>query len=241
MDKSPHNPQNIVAMSDFQPETGYTAISQVEAYWDAIRGNRVVPRRSDIDPRGIEQALENAFILERIAPGVARIRLAGNHLNELIGMEARGMPLTAFFTPAARAGFSELLEEVFQSPATAVLSLTGTKAIGRPALDARLLLLPLKSDLGDVSRVLGCWVSKGSIGSTPRRFDITAKTLTRLVADPTRPTELPVAPRPAAPASKTDAPKTHSNEGMAEDQTPFKSKDVKRRPPYLRLIDTDDS
>lgn len=244
MDKSPQNPQNIVTMSDYQPETGYTAIAQVEAYWEAIRGNRLIPKRSDIDPRGIEHALEHAFILERIAPGVARIRLAGTHLNEIIGMESRGMPLTAFFTPAARAGFSEMLEEVFQSPATGSLSLTSAKAIGRPALDARLVLLPLKSDLGDISRVLGCWVCKGKIGSAPRRFDITSKRVTRLVADPTAQTEpatTPKATKPTAPPLGPKAkPQVHENAGFAEGQTPFKSKDVKRRPPYLRLINSDD-
>ena len=64
-----------------------------------------MPRRAEIDPRGIENALEYAFILERIAPGMARIRLAGIHLSDLMGMEVRGMPLTSFID-AARAGNS---------------------------------------------------------------------------------------------------------------------------------------
>jgi len=37
--------------------------------------------RSQIDPRGLEQVLPSAFILERIAPGVARFRIAEHHLN----------------------------------------------------------------------------------------------------------------------------------------------------------------
>ena len=101
MDKSDHKSQNVIEMSDHHPESGYAAIAQVEAYWEALRGTRIVPKRSEIDPRGIEGALENAFIVERVAPGIARLRIAGSHLNDLMGMEVRGMPLTALFNPGA--------------------------------------------------------------------------------------------------------------------------------------------
>ena len=37
-----------------------------------------------------------------MAPSVARFRLAGAHLSELMGMEVRGMPMTALFLPDAR-------------------------------------------------------------------------------------------------------------------------------------------
>lgn len=245
MDKSPKNPQNVVDMSQYQPETGYTAIAQVEAYWEAIRGNRLVPKRSDIDPRGIERALENAFILERIAPGVARIRLAGSHMNDLIGMECRGMPLTAFFTPAARKTLSNALEDVFQGPATASFAISSAKSITRPALEGKLVLLPLKSDLGDVSRLLGCWVSKGKIGSAPRRFDIVTSNVTHLTSD-TAP-DMPVPSTPSAPIARPQSAPLH---GMSEPETPFvpkrratdKTDDnaTAERPPYLRLIKSDD-
>ena len=44
----------------------------------------------------------------------------------------------------------------------------------RPALTGRMLLMPLKSDMGDVSRALGCLATEGEIGAAPRRFDIAA-------------------------------------------------------------------
>ncbi|MEM1421046.1 MAG: PAS domain-containing protein, partial [Pseudomonadota bacterium] len=59
----------------------HPGLSLVEAYWEGLRAGRLVPRRADVDPRGIDQALEYSFILERIAPGMARFRLAGMHLN----------------------------------------------------------------------------------------------------------------------------------------------------------------
>jgi len=235
MDKTPQNDHSVVAMSDYHQETGFAAISQVEAYWEAIRSNRLLPKRSDIDPRGIEQALENAFILERIGPGVARLRIAGSHLSSLLGMEVRGMPITAFFTATARTTMTELLEEVVQTPATCMLRLQSPSVGGQPALTGRMVLLPLKSDLGDVSRILGCLITKGDVGPTPRRFDIARKELRPIApAAADLPQEPGAAPQPApAPAKPT--------QGFAEERAAFAPKpSTKRRPPYLRLVKSDE-
>ncbi|MEC9102783.1 MAG: PAS domain-containing protein, partial [Pseudomonadota bacterium] len=89
--------RKVVNMTQFASSARFQPIKEVEAYWQAIRAGRLVPRRSDIDPRGIERALEFAFVAERIATGLGRLRIAGSHLTDLLGMEVRGMPLTAFF------------------------------------------------------------------------------------------------------------------------------------------------
>ncbi|WP_120504924.1 PAS domain-containing protein [Sulfitobacter mediterraneus] len=194
---------------------GFAPIAQVEAYWEALRAGRLLPKRSEVDPRGLETSLENAFILERIAPGIARIRIAGSHLGALMGMEVRGMPLTALLTPDARAILSEKIEEVCQMPAVCTLRLSADDSAGRPALEARMLLLPLKSDLGDVSRVLGCWVTQGEIGLAPRRFEvITHQMQPLLTGRPLRPFLPPPAPapRPKAPAGQA-APQTGVTRG----------------------------
>ncbi|MGC1505749.1 MAG: PAS domain-containing protein [Sulfitobacter sp.] len=238
MDNPPHKAQNVIAMTSFQPDTGYSAIAQIEAYWEAIRGTRLIPKRSDIDPRGIEQALEYAFILERIAPGIARLRIAGSHLSDFMGMEVRGMPLTSFFTPAARPDVSELLEVVFQTPAISTLRLMSPASGTRPALEARMILLPLKSDLGDVSRVLGGFVSKGEMGPAPRRFEILTKEVLhisagRQPAPATAPASKPTQYSPTIPERRTPV-------GAAEDQRTYVGKSGKERPPYLRLVKSDD-
>ncbi|WP_170600533.1 PAS domain-containing protein [Ruegeria arenilitoris] len=162
----------IIAMDRFDSGRSLSPIRQAEAYWTALLSGDGVPKRSQIDPRGLENILEYTFILERIAPGLARFRLAGSHLNKIAGMEVRGMPLTAFFDPSARDQVSEALEEVFAAPAIGEFSLVSKGKLGRTRLQARMILLPLRSDLGDVSRVLGVMVSDGTIGATPRRFGI---------------------------------------------------------------------
>ena len=102
------HPQSGKALND-------QAIEEFLRYWKGMRRHGDVPRRSDIDPRGIEAFLSNAFIVERIAPGLARLRIAGSHLSDLMGMEVRGMPLSAFFNTAHRDTLSHALVQVFDA------------------------------------------------------------------------------------------------------------------------------
>lgn len=176
--------KNVVSMSMYKGEFQFPLVKEVEAYWHGLRGDDVVPLRSSVDPRGIERALEYAFVVERIAPGVARFRLAGTHLNDVIGMEVRGMPVTAFFTPAHRKLVAGAVEEVFSGPKIAELTLSAERGIGKPPMDAKLILLPLRSERGDISRALGCLVSIGQIGRTPRRYDVDATRLVPLSQEP---------------------------------------------------------
>ena len=100
-----------------------------------------------------------------------------------------------------------------------------------------MVLLPLKSDLGDVSRVLGCMVAQGDIGIVPRRFDVTDRQVMQIVAGaPWRPMAQPASPGQEVPQATGQKPAS----GMAEEASPFAPKSDKRRPPYLRLIKTDE-
>ncbi len=207
----------IIAMDRFDSGRSLSPIRQAEAYWTALLTGEGVPMRSQIDPRGLENILEYTFILERIAPGLARFRLAGSHLNNLAGMEVRGMPLTAFFEPSARDDVKSILGQVLTGPAVAELGLLSKGKLGRTSLQARMILLPLKSDLGDVSRILGVMVSDGTIGSTPRRFIVSDRRVNTI-------SDLQQPPRPVQQQA----------EGFAEDQTTFKGA------PHLRLVSSRD-
>ena len=165
----------VVQMDRFRSGKSLSPIRQAEAYWSALRSGSAVPRRTQIDPRGLENILEYTFILERIAPGVARFRLAGHHLNDLAGMEVRGMPLTVFFTAAARAQIGGVLEHMFDTPAVAELSMKSTRV--RTPIEARMILLPLASETGEVTRVLGVLIADGPITNDFVRFDLAATTL----------------------------------------------------------------
>lgn len=162
----------ILRLQDYETCRPDRVLREMRDYWDGIRRGRAIPARSDVDPRGIARTLDYAFILERIAPGAGRLRLAGRHLIDLMGMEVRGMPICAFLNTTSRGRFSDVLESVFKAPQIARLTLHGKADYARPALSAQMLLLPLRSDLGDVTRALGCLVAEGDTGIAPRRFDL---------------------------------------------------------------------
>lgn len=221
----------VVNMQRFRSGNSLSPIRQAEAYWTALRDGASIPRRTQIDPRGLENILEYAFILERIAPGIARFRLAGQHLVRAAGMEVRGMPVSAMFTPKARAEMGGALENTFDKPAVAEISLISETRFGRSPVEAQMILLPLKSDLGDISRALGvlvCDEAQGKI-SGPVRFEI-ANTLFRPVQGLTYAVPDQEEPAPAAlSVSPADAAR-----GFAEAQPALQGK-----VPYLRLVKTD--
>lgn len=208
----------------------HPALSQVEAYWEGLRGARIAPLRSEVDPRGIDRALENAFVLERIAPGLARFRLAGMHLNELMGMEVRGMPLTSFFTAEARQTVTEALGHVFEQPAKVEFDLKGERGSGE--LPGQMILLPLRSDLGDISRALGCLVTQGQIRRCPLRFDIAAIRTAPLQPGSAGPRSVPY-PQPAEPPAGTGS---LAESGGAYRNRPAAIRPASGRGTHLRLI-----
>lgn len=197
----------------------YPHLNQTRAYWEALREPGALPQRTAIDPRGLTGALEQVFLVERIAPGLARFRLAGMHLLDLMGMEVRGMPLSSLFDAPARSRLAEALETVFTTPAVLEIWLEAERGIGRPALSGRMVLLPVTGSQGEPSLALGCIETHGTVGRCPRRFAIAG-----LVKEPLI---LQHAPQPAP------AP------GLAEAPAPFLP-EPPRHPPHLRLVHSRD-
>lgn len=193
----------LLRLADFDRTQPARLLIEMREYWQGLRNGRAVPARSDVEPRGIHRALDYAFILERIAPGAARFRLAGRHLIDLMGMEVRGMPVCAVLNASSRGRFSDVLESVFKAPQIAEMRLTSKADYARPQLEGRMLLLPLRSDLGDITRALGCLIAEGNTGVAPRRFDIVEDHVMPIIAGGAK-----MSPSPSA-------------QGFAEDRAPF--------------------
>ncbi|MBS0122557.1 PAS domain-containing protein [Thetidibacter halocola] len=168
------NDQDIVSMTDRDKARRLAPLRTVEAYWHGLCDGTQVPLRSDVDPRGMENALEFAFLIERIAPSLAKIRVAGSHLSDLLGMQVAGMPLSSFIAPEDRDRFGAAVARLFADPAVVRITLEAEGGFGKPAMTGHIILMPLRSDFGEVSRGLGAMVTDGRIGRTPRRFRVTA-------------------------------------------------------------------
>lgn len=221
---------NVISITPIRDQLHFPSIRRVEAYWEGLRNGRLMPARGEVDPRGISDVLEFAFVLEKIAPGVARLRLAGMHLNDLMAMEVRGMPITAMFLPEARRDLQVLLESVLESPAKVKVTMESDHGLTRPKLEAQMVLLPLKDEQGRPTRVLGALQANGKIGRGPRRFRILSREIDPILGD-----EPPL----YAGFAETTEPR-HKAE-FAERQKEFEGTSGKDNG-FLRLVhDADDS
>ena len=194
----------------------YPLIQQVRAYWEALRDGVALPPRARIDPRGLSGALEHTFLLEQIAPGLARFRLAGMHFFDLMGMEVKGMPVSALVTPASRDRLAQDLGQLFTGSAILDMSLEAERGLGLPALKGRMVLLPVTGSNGQPDMALGCLETHGEIGRKPRRFGIS-----HIVSEPVH--------RPE--------PSVQPVLGLAENASPYVAQPGR---PHLRLIHSRD-
>ena len=216
----------VVSMGRFLNRASLSPMRQAEAYWAALRQGNDIPSRSQVDPRGLESILSQTFIVERIAPGIARFRLAGQKVNEMAGMEVRGMPLSAFFTPDARKQLSAAMEHMFETPSIVELDMQTEATRNHGARDAHILLLPLRSDLGDVTRALGVFVSEGNPTGVSQRFSIRNVELRPVSEEATEAADFQAKERTPAEASKPAETAKHVNKlnpGFAETQARFQN------------------
>ena len=147
-------------------------LDSLKQYWEKLRAGRLAPFRSEIDPRQFEHALENMFILEILADQSIRVRLAGMRLCELMGMEVRGMSPQSFMMPEDRLRFDRLILNVVDKPAVIECALETVDYHGKSGT-AYLLLMPLRNDFGEITRILGCISDAGDQFEAPVRFRIT--------------------------------------------------------------------
>lgn len=148
------------------------AFSELETYWQTLCAGRIMPYRDEVDPRGLSRALSQIFLIERIAPGTARFRVAGQDLTGLMGMDLRGLPMSCIIRPEGRQRLSDTLKALFDEPARVELTLDGGASLLRRRVAARLVCLPLRDRTGSVGRAIGCLAASGAQARTPQRFEI---------------------------------------------------------------------
>jgi len=138
--------------------------TEIETYWDALLSQTLtssndraaLPLRRDIDPRAIRHALPHVFLLDVSKPEMARFTIVGSQIAELWQSDLRNMPLTTLFERSNRSALRSLLSDVKDMSAKAQLELqcvSDAHHFNR----AKLLLLPLLNEAGEIYRLLGCF------------------------------------------------------------------------------------
>jgi hypothetical protein len=146
---------------------GDRALRTLAAYWHGLAAQDALPHWSAVDPAAIEDALEYAFLAERLGQSHARLRVAGGSVVQLFGQAATGRPLSGLLSPTARPAFDAAVRRCFVAGTPLALALGSS----RRAVTGRMALYPLRGDRGRVTQLLGGLVVSGTPGPAPVRFD----------------------------------------------------------------------
>ncbi len=167
-------------MSHNDPEAGFemkhSGTRQLFEYWSDLRGGRAAPYKSEVTARGIGRTLaSNTFILENLADGARRFRLAGSGLHDIFGLELRGMSAQAIMLHESRARMQSLMDDCLAAPTVCVF-ICSAEMQGGNALSLEIILAPLRSDFDQMNRILGAAHVLGEeqavIETAPRRCQI---------------------------------------------------------------------
>jgi hypothetical protein len=92
------------------------------AYWNDVRGERIAPRRFDVEPSQLGSVLSETFILECGAGQAPAFRLAGTKICDSFGREFRGLEFLDVFRPEDREAITQQLADVQAQGAVLVLN-----------------------------------------------------------------------------------------------------------------------
>lgn len=145
-------------------------------YWASLREGSALPRRAALDPKEMRLVIGHAMILDQVRHGTVRVRLGGQSLERIMGMDVRGLPIRSFFELEDRTRALDLFERVFDTPASLELDLIAHAAPGG-LVTARMLVLPLLDAAGRPTKALAVMVTDRMVDAPPRRFSVTNATL----------------------------------------------------------------
>jgi len=123
-------------------------------YWDALRGSRAAPSRSEVDPGAIPSCLPHTFVLT-FSPTLGHpFRIAGTAICTMFGSELACTPFQRLWTSEQRSAICGLVDALAQSLEGAAGGVTGRNA-ETETVELDMILLPLTDANGGAVQVLG--------------------------------------------------------------------------------------
>lgn len=149
----------------------HRSIRELYDYWNARRGRRPAPARSDIDPGDIRTALADTFIVRLDETAGHPFRIAGTRVCALFGRDLKHEPFLHLWSPQSRVLVRDLFDIVAQESIGLLAGVTGVGDVGGE-VDLELLALPLIHDGRSDGRVLGAlapcgvplWIGTDTLG-----------------------------------------------------------------------------
>ena len=124
------------------------------SYWNGLRAGRIAPRRFEVEPARIGDALPDTFLLERRDGETYPFRLAGTRLCERFQKEFRGHNFLSSWTGNDAATLQLRLNEISMNGGVLVISAHADTAGGR-SVGLEILIMPLLHGGVTADRYLG--------------------------------------------------------------------------------------
>ena len=130
------------------------ASRELHSYWNLLRGGRIAPERSEVDPSAIRGVLADTFILEVDSVRRYPLRIAGTRTSSLFARELKDGAFLDLWQETEQREIAAIVASVADE-SVAVLAGAATRPHGLQRIDFELLLLPLRHH-GDLqARILG--------------------------------------------------------------------------------------
>ncbi|MEZ5872691.1 MAG: PAS domain-containing protein [Nitratireductor sp.] len=124
-------------------------------YWNRVRGSRVAPERSEIEPSDIREVLADTFILEVSARlRTISFRLAGTRLCAAYGKELKSYGYLGMWSEEDSYEIAKSVAKVYGDRKPVLINSVAHTASGH-FVEYETLLLPLLTTGEDNSRILG--------------------------------------------------------------------------------------
>lgn len=123
-------------------------------YWNDVRGDRMAPKRFEIEPSRISEILAETFILERLDSRTFVFRLAGTRICDSFGAELRGRNFSDFAGNEARDDFEHAMADITDRGAVGVFEIEARDAAERQ-VRFEATMMPLTHLDAKVSRYVG--------------------------------------------------------------------------------------
>lgn len=132
----------------------HPSVRELYDYWNAQRGLRAAPERSDIEPGAIRRALADTFVLAYDRQTGHSFRIAGTRLCAAFARELRGAAFIDLWDQESRHRMHDLLAVVTHECVGVVAGARGRNAEGA-CLNLELVVLPLRHRTPTDARLLG--------------------------------------------------------------------------------------
>jgi hypothetical protein len=146
---------DAVVDAHFLAEPRHPKIQLLYAYWQAQRGDRLMPSRADIDPIAIPKLLPHVLMYNVDGPGCYTVRLVGEAVQSFVGKNTTGLPAGSTMPRPAARMVIQILDDVVAERAAKFRSGKAHWHQEKGHREYEACFLPLSPDGDAVNIILG--------------------------------------------------------------------------------------